>query len=417
MQNALDQELENIDELPKKGLTWVEYCSYALGINVAPRKRTSRPCRFLRTFAYLTNLNIIYSLISFVVENYMVSFEANVEPVVLCFQITMNMVKIAYFHSHLDSCVDLISTSEKCEVLRNLGLFDVALTDKQALSKALSTKIRDSWKSINNQVMFFFKIVSLPVLFYCMRPYLQYIYDCYVVRDICEMTLTYPAITPFVQVGNYEFPSFSVRFFVLQSGPVWCFYTVFGFNSLFVVLTNHEACLFEVLRYLVNNSTNDDVVPKSSRVSYLRCCAKLFARLSRHHDRVENLFKYIILVQCGVSTILLCMLLYTIMEVDLVKMSAILVYLLTITFEISLYNVNAQKVETQSELLFHEWYNCAWYNESEDFKLIIRLMMVFSMRTAKLSVGGFSKLSNKLLVQVFRLSGNFYLLLRNMNDK
>lgn len=34
-------------------------------------------------------------------------------------------------------------------------------------------------------------------------------------------------------------------------------------------------------------------------------------------------------------------------EVDWFKMFSILVYLLTITFEISLYNVNAQKVETQ----------------------------------------------------------------------
>lgn len=95
----------------------------------------------------------------------------------------------------------------------------------------------------------------------------------------------------------------------------------------------------------------------------------------------------------------------------------IMVYLVTITLEISLYNVNAQTVETQverytflksyniksffqSELLFLDWYNCAWYNESEDFKFIVKLMLLFSRKTFVLSVGGFTNLSHKFLVQV-----------------
>ncbi|XP_017955148.1 odorant receptor 67b [Drosophila navojoa] len=416
MSNILDQELDKM-ELPNQGVKWVEYCSYTLGINVVPRKRSSRYCRFLRIVAYLLNFHIMCGLMNFVLENYTVSFQTNIEAMVLCFQIIMNIVKIVYYHNRLNVCADLMRISETCDVLKDLGIFDVGLTNKQVLCNALMTKIRESWKSINNQVMFFFKIVSLPVIFYCARPYVLYIYDCYLVRNSCNIISTYPAKMPFVQIGNHEYPSFTVRFFVEQAGPIYCFCNVFGFNSFFVVLTNHEACLFELLRYLVENSTNDEIVPKASRVAYLRCCAKLFGRLSRHRAQVENLFSSIILVQCGISTFFLCMLLYNIMEVDFSKLSTIVVYFLTILFEISLYNVNAQKVETQSELLFDEWYNCAWYNESEDFKLIIRLMLLFSMRTFKLSVGGFSKLSNKLLVQVFRLSGNFYLLLRNMNNK
>lgn len=54
----------------------------------------------------------------------------------------------------------------------------------------------------------------------------------------------------------------------------------------------------------------------------------------------------------------------------------------------------------QSELLFLDWYNCAWYNESEDFKFIIKLMLLFSRKTFVLSVGGFTNLSHKFLVQV-----------------
>ncbi|EDW18462.1 odorant receptor 67b [Drosophila mojavensis] len=416
MSNILDQELEKM-ELPNPGVKWVEYCSFALGINMAPRKRTSRYCGFFRILAYLMNFYLTWGLINFVLKNYMVSFQAYVEPMIICFQIIMNIVKTTYFHYHLDVCTDLMRISETCDILKNLGIFDVVLTNNQVLCKALMTKIRDSWKSINSQVMFFFRIVSLPVIFYCARPYVLYVYDCYVARNICKITTTYPAIMPFVQVGNHEYPSFTVRFFVEQSGPPYCFFNVFGFNSLFVVLTNHEVCLFELLRDLIKNSTNDEIVPKTSRVSYLRCCAKLFARLSRHHAQVDNLFSSIVLVQCVVSTFFLCTLLYNIMLVDWSKLFPIFVYFLTILFEISLYNVNAQRLETQSELLFHEWYNCAWYNESKDFKLIIRLMLLFSMRTFQLSVGGFSKLSNQLLVQVFRLSGNFYLLLRNMNNK
>ncbi|XP_064544522.1 odorant receptor 67b [Drosophila montana] len=420
MLNIFDRELERIDYLPKPGLTWVEYSAYALGINMAPRKRTSRPCRFLRIFALLVNLSIIYSLIKFIMANYVVSFEAYVEAVLLTFQLSVGMVKMMHFHRFLESCVELVRTTETGGILKHLGLFDLHLTNPHALCKKLGSILRRSWRVIDRQVMFFYKIVCMPVLYYCLRPYFQYIYDCYLVQDTCEMTLTYPAIVPFVRLGKHEFPSFSVRFFLLQSGPVWCFFAVFGFNSLFVVLTNHEACLIEVLRYLVQNSTNDSVVPKSSRVFYIRCCARLFARISRHHAQIENVFKYIILVQCVISSILICMLLYkisTVMEVGWVWMGMIMVYLVTITLEISLYNVNAQKVESQSELLFFDWYNCAWYNESEDFKLIIKLMLLFSRRAFVLSVGGFTNLSHKFLVQVFRMSGNFFLLLRNMNNK
>jgi len=34
----------------------------------------------------------------------------------------------------------------------------------------------------------------------------------------------YPAIVPYLQLGNYEFPSYVIRFFLLQSGPLWCFF-------------------------------------------------------------------------------------------------------------------------------------------------------------------------------------------------
>ncbi|KAH8406788.1 hypothetical protein KR222_003212 [Zaprionus bogoriensis] len=437
MQNILHQELERIDKLPKLGLTWVEYSAYGLGINIAPRKRSSKPCEFLRIFALIVNLCIIYSLIKFVMENYTVSFEAYVEAVLLTFQLSVGLVKMMHFHNFMDACVELVRTTECGDVLRNLGLFDLGefrvlqvfcplshllpdLPRKSTLRNALSKILRHNWQLIDRQVMFFFKIVCMPVLYYTMRPYFQYIYDCYILEDSCEMTLTYPAIVPFVQLGKHEFPSYLVRFFLLQSGPVWCFFAVFGFNSLFVVLTRHEAGLLEVLRYLVQNSTNDEVVPQPLRVCYLRCCARLFARISRHHAQIERVFKYIILVQCVISSILICMLLYkisTIMEVGWVWMGMIMVYLVTITLEISLYNVNAQKVETQSELLFLDWYNCAWYNESEDFKFIVKLMLLFSKRTFVLSVGGFTNLSHKFLVQVFRMSGNFFLLLRNMNNK
>jgi len=99
MQDQLDHELERIDKLPKLGLLWVEYSAYALGVNIAPRKRSSKYCRlygltyyikivfvklgsFLsrtRILVLIVNLSIIYSLVAFIMENYMISFETYVE--------------------------------------------------------------------------------------------------------------------------------------------------------------------------------------------------------------------------------------------------------------------------------------------------------------------------------------------------
>ncbi|XP_016966316.1 odorant receptor 67b [Drosophila biarmipes] len=420
MQDPLDQELERIDNMPKLGLLWVEYSAYALGVNIAPRKRSSKYCRVTRFVVLIVNLSIIYSLIAFIMENYMISFETYVEAVLLTFQLSVGVVKMFHFQSKVDSCSKLVFSTETGQVLKSLGLFELDLPKKRELLRAVSLILLDNWLIIDRQVMFFFKIVCMPVLYYTMRPYFQYIYDCYIVKDTCEMTLTYPAIVPYLQLGKFELPSYVIRFFLLQSGPLWCFFAVFGFNSLFVVLTRYESGLIKVLRFLVQNSTSDVLVPRDLRVKYLQCCVRLFARISNHHNQIENLFKYIILVQCSVSSILICMLLYkisTVLEVGWVWMGMIMVYFVTIALEISLYNVSAQKVETQSELLFYDWYNCSWYNESKEFKFMIKMMLLFSRRTLVLSVGGFTSLSHKFLVQVFRLSANFFLLLRNMNNK
>lgn len=133
-----------------------------------------------------------------------------------------------------------------CSYVVLLFLFiNLALPHKQTLRNSLGTILSDNWQAIDRQVMFFFKIVCMPVLYYTMRPYFQYIYDCYIIEDSCEMTLSefegytnridnhypffiaYPAIVPFVQMGNHEYPSYLVRFFLLQSGPVWCFFGKF----------------------------------------------------------------------------------------------------------------------------------------------------------------------------------------------
>ncbi|XP_017081061.1 odorant receptor 67b [Drosophila eugracilis] len=421
MQDLLDQELERIDRLPKLGLLWVEYSAYALGVNIAPRKRSSKYCQLTRILVLIINVSIIYSLVAFIMENYMISFETYVEAVLLTFQLSVGVVKMFHFQSKVESCSQLVFSTETGKVLKSLGLFDLDMPKKRELLRSVSLILLNNWLIIDQQVMFFFKIVCMPVVYYTMRPYFQYIFDCYIKdQDTCEMTLTYPAIVPYVQLGKYEFPSYVIRFFLLQSGPLWCFFAVFGFNSLFVVLTRYESGLIKVLRFLVQNSTSDILVPKNQRDKYLQCCVRLFARISSHHNQIENLFKYIILVQCSVSSILICMLLYkisTVLEVGWVWMGMIMVYFVTIALEISLYNVSAQKVETQSELLFYDWYNCSWYNESKEFKFMIKMMLLFSRRTFVLSVGGFTSLSHKFLVQVFRLSANFFLLLRNMNNK
>ncbi|XP_043063370.1 odorant receptor 67b isoform X4 [Drosophila ficusphila] len=298
--DLLDQELERIDKLPKLGLLWVEYSAYCLGVNIAPRKRSSEYCRLTRIAVLIVNLSIIYSLVAFIKENYMISFEAYVEAVLLTFQLSVGVVKMFHFQSKVESCSQLVFSTESGEVLKSLGLFDLEMPRKKELLRSLSLILINNWMIIDKQVMFFFKIVCMPVLYYTMRPYFQYIYDCYIVKDTCEMTLTYPAIVPFVQLGKYEFPSYVIRFFLLQSGPIWCFFgksiifffftkinflffclAVFGFNSLFVVLTRYESGLIKVLRFLVQNSTSDFLVPQDQRVKYLQCCVKLFARISR----------------------------------------------------------------------------------------------------------------------------------------
>ncbi|XP_030385857.1 odorant receptor 67b-like [Scaptodrosophila lebanonensis] len=420
MEDIMNKELECIDALPKLGLACVEYSAYALGLNIAPRKRSSKPCKIICFVALIMNLCIIYSLIQFIMVHYTISFEAYVEAVLLTFQISVGVVKMFYFRCYLDVCVKLLRATEMGGVLRSIGIFDLGLPHKFDLRDALGSILRKSWQEIDKQVMFFFRIVCMPVFYYIMRPYFQYIHYCYIVEDNCNMTLTYPAIVPYVRLGTHEYPSYILRSFLLQTGPLWCFFTVFGFNSLFVVLTGHEVGLLQVLRLLVQHSTSDAIVPKNLRVPYLRCCVRLYARINRHHAQIEYLFKYIILVQCIVSCMLICMLLYkisTVIDVGFVMLGMIMVYLITITLEISLYNVNAQKVESQSELLYFDWYNCGWYNECPDFKFMIKMMLLFSRRSLVLSVGGFTNMSHKFLVQVFRMSGNFFLLLRNMNNK
>lgn len=43
----------------------------------------------------------------------------------LTFQLSVGMVKMMHFHSFLDSCVELVRTTETGAILKHLGLFDL----------------------------------------------------------------------------------------------------------------------------------------------------------------------------------------------------------------------------------------------------------------------------------------------------
>jgi len=130
------------------------------------------------------------------------------QAVLLTFQLSVGVVKMFHFQNKVDSCTKLVFSTETGQVLKSLGLFELGRTvksfrcinffeqiftdlpKKQELLRALSLILMDNWLIIDKQVMFFFKIVCMPVIYYTMRPYFQYMYDCYIVKETCEMTLS-----------------------------------------------------------------------------------------------------------------------------------------------------------------------------------------------------------------------------------
>ncbi|XP_018791068.1 PREDICTED: odorant receptor 63a-like, partial [Bactrocera latifrons] len=92
-------------------------------------------------------------------------------------------------------------------------------------------------------------------------------------------------------------------------------------------------------------------------------------------------------------------------------------YILASGTQISLYCINGQQLTTVSEEIPLALYSCNWYEESNKFKQLLRMMIMRTNRPFNLEVSWFTLMNLATLIAFFRMSGSYFLLLRNLQEK
>ncbi|KAI8120078.1 Odorant receptor 63a [Lucilia cuprina] len=219
-----------------------------------------------------------------------------------------------------------------------------------------------------------------------------------------EHILPFPAVYPIWENKGMSFPLLShtnvradVRIIMPECVTV-------SFDGVFIVLCVHGVGLIQVLNAMIENSTSPEV-PKERRVEYLRYCIfhtnlcadyrQIFTDKSVCHKFLLSLLIWgIVLFQMSIG-----------FESNKMTMVRMVLYLSAAGYEIVIFCYNSQRLTSEVCFIFKNLntlliylynlnlnvktlYNCEWYNESEEFKQLIRMMILRTNRIFNLKYLG-----------------------------
>ncbi|CAH2255061.1 jg7223 [Pararge aegeria aegeria] len=150
----------------------------------------------------------------------------------------------------------------------------------------------------------------------------------------------------------------------------------------------------------------------------LRHCAVRHQAVLAQVTLLQTCFSTPILVQFGVSLIILCVTAYQLaFEANsLVRVVSMLGYLLTIVLQVFIYCYQGNKLVEESEAISTAAYESPWYACSIPVRRSLLIIMTRSNQAAKLSAGGFTELSLTCFMSIIKASYSFFTVLKQVEE-
>ncbi|KAI8120079.1 Odorant receptor 63a [Lucilia cuprina] len=243
-----------------------------------------------------------------------------------------------------------------------------------------------------------------------------------IIHDIMEINWkdirAFPAVYPIWENKGMSFPYYHIQMFMGGCADYIAGMCAVSFDGVFIVLCVHGVGLIQVLNAMIENSTSPEV-PKERRVEYLRYCIFQYQRIYDYVLTIDNIYRQISLSQFLLSLLIWGIVLFQMsigFESNKMTMVRMVLYLSAAGYEIVIFCYNSQRLTSECEKIPLALYNCEWYNESEEFKQLIRMMILRTNRIFNLNISWFTTMSLPTLMAMVKTSGSYFLLLRNLAE-
>ncbi|KAH8327649.1 hypothetical protein KR074_006547 [Drosophila pseudoananassae] len=396
--------------------------SYTVGFNLMDPSRCGQ---ILRIWTIVLSLSSLASLYGHwhMFRRYIQEIPRIVETVSTAFQFLTSIAKMWYFLYAHQQMYDLLRRARTHEVLQECELFE-RMSDLP-VTKVLRQKVEATmdryWASIRRQLLVYLYSCICLSSNYFISSFVSNLYRYFTLpQGSYDIVLPLPSLYPGWERKGLSFPYYHIQMYLESCSLYICGMCAVSFDGVFIVLCLHGVGLMKSLNQMVQNSTSE-LVPPERRLEYLRCCIFQYQRVASFAAEINDCFRHITFSQFmlslfgwGLALFQLSVGFGTNSSITMIRMT---MYLVASGYQIVVYCYNGQRFTSASEQIGQAFYECEWWEESREFRQLIRMMLMRTNRGFRLDVSWFMQMSLPTLMSMVRTSGQYFLLLQNVTQK
>ncbi|XP_034655704.1 odorant receptor 63a [Drosophila subobscura] len=396
--------------------------AYTVGFNLMEPTRWDRALRVWTIVLSLSSLASLYGHWQMFMH-YIEEMPQIVETVGTALQFLTSIAKMWYFLYAHRRLYELLRQARCHELLQRCELFS-AISDlpvAESLRQRVSDIMQRYWGSTRRQLLIYLYSCIAITSNYFISSLASNLYRYFTrPHGTFDIVLPLPSLYPGWADKGLAFPYYHMQMYLESCSLYICGMTAVSFDGIFIVLCLHSVGLMESLNEMIAGATSS-LVPPERRVEYLRCCIYQYQRVASFAEEVNDCFRHITLTQFllslfgwGLALFQLSVGLGNSSSITTIRMT---MYLLASGYQIVVYCYNGQRFATASEQIAGALYACDWFGESREFRQLIRMMLMRTNRCFRLDVSWFLPMSLPTLMSMVRTSGQYFLLLQNVNEK
>ncbi|KAH8288053.1 hypothetical protein KR018_007598 [Drosophila ironensis] len=394
--------------------------SYTVGFNLMDPSRCGQILRIWTLVLSLSSVASLYGHTQMFLR-YIHEMPRIVETVSTAMQFLTSIAKMWYFlYAHREIC-GLLKRARTHDLLQKCELFE-RISDLP-IAKMLKQKVESTmdryWAGTRRQILIYLYSCICVTSNYFVSSFISNLYRYFTLpQGSYDIVLPLPSLYPGWEKMGLSFPYYHIQMYLETCSLYICGMCAVSFDGVFIVLCLHSVGLMKSLNQMVECSTSPEV-PSNRRVEYLRCCISQYQRVASFAAEVNDCFRHITFSQFLLTLFNWGLALFQMSlgigsSITMIRMT---MYLVASGFQIVVYCYNGQRFTTASEQIGKAFYECDWCEESREFRQLIRMMLMRTNRGFKLDVSWFMQMSLPTLMGMVRTSGQYFLMLQNVNQK
>ncbi|XP_055842464.1 odorant receptor 63a-like [Episyrphus balteatus] len=411
------EDVKTLEEKNYKRLRHLINSTFVVGINITAPSRFKDNLRILSIYLLLTSTFTLWGHSNYIVRNTN-NVHLMIESMCTFLQILISYLKISYMAVVQLRFHKLIHLVETYELINRFELLSKETPYNRELRKDAIKILDQSWTFGTRQFNFYMGACITIISYYFVLAMGTNIYHTTIGTANYTNILPCAAYFPFWQDKMSHSLQFYTLVVLVVSGMSIASTGALCFDGFFIYTACHGSALIQILKKAIPFTTSPQV-PKSLRLGYLRQCIHQYERTYQYCAELNDLYLQITLAQFLLSLVILGLVMFqgTVgFETDYVLFLRMAFYISAAGYEVIIYCLNGQSINSESEGITNAWYECEWYNESKEFKKLIQMIMMRSNKTIVMRASWFSTMSLPTLLNIIRTSGSYFLLLRNVTS-